>query len=394
MKLKSTLTAALAITATALIFFACQKNFSNKEKSLSQSNSSNSEEPSAYCGFPQEATLWGGQTINTGTVKVGNDAAGNLYVTYTTSGSWRLAEVHVNVVCNTETDPDLMCRVGDPSDLAPGQFPYSATFNTETITCDNISSLPTTYTVMIPKSDITCADPACYCLYTHAIVVNCDGGTLSQETAWGGETLIKDVNRWYYFINYCTQECNVPPPTCDCAFKTFTQGGYGAPPKKGNPAAFLRNNFATCFPDGVTIGCASGFTLKLTSAQAVMDFLPQGRMPFWLQQNYVDPGSDNITVLAGQLVTAKINVGFDYCKGKFGAPPCHLANATFKTGTFAGKKISEVIAIADDVIGQCSTEYSPSQVNEALTQINENYDGGNGKDLGYFNCPSPCKKTN
>ncbi len=387
---KSALWASLSFMAIAVIFLACQKNLSNKQQAVSQSSSSNIEIP-ALCGFPQESTLWGGQTINTGTVTVGNDADGNLYVTYTTSGSWRLAEVHVKAVCNAETDPDLMCRVSDANDLAPGQFPYQQTFATEEITCDNISSLPQTYTIMIPKSDLACIDPACYCIYAHAKVLNCDGGTLHDETAWAGETLIKDVNRWYYFINYCTQKCTAPIHTCDCQFKTFTQGGWGAPPHKGNPGAYLKNNFATCFPGGLTIGCTNGYTLKLTSAKAIQDFLPQGRMPFWLQQNYVDPGTENITVLTGQLVAAKLNVGFDASKPKFAAPPCHLADATFKDGIFAGKTVQQVIDIADQVIGQCSTAYSPAQVNEALTHVNENYDNGL-QDLGYFNCPSPCRR--
>jgi hypothetical protein len=384
MKRKSALLGALAVVTTALIFYACQKNLSNNQKSISQSSSNNIEIPQ-QCGFPQVSTLYGGQTIEVGTVTVGNDADGNLYVTYTTTGGWHLSEVHVKAVCNTDTDPETMCRVGDPNDLAPGQFPYSQTFDAT----GGCSNLPTTYTVVIPKADVPCADPACYCIYAHAVVVNCDND--QTETAWSGETLIKDVNRWYYFINYCTQKCVTPPYECPCQFKTYTQGGYGAPPHKGNPAAFLKNNFATCFPDGVTIGCSNGYTLKLTTAQAVMDFLPQGKMPFWLQQNYENPGSGNITVLAGQLVTAKLNVGFDNCKAKFGAPPCHLANATFIDGIFAGKTIQEVIDIADQVIGQCSNTYSPSQVNDALTQVNENYDNGT-TDKGYFNCPSPCKR--
>src|SRR6266536_2998766 len=116
---KSALWASLSFMAIAVIFLACQKNLSNKQQAVSQSSSSNIEIP-ALCGFPQESTLWGGQTINTGTVTVVNDA----------------------------------------DDLAPGQFPYQQTFATEEITCDNISSLPQTYTIMIPKSDLACIDPA------------------------------------------------------------------------------------------------------------------------------------------------------------------------------------------------------------------------------------------
>src|SRR6266540_3171847 len=95
---KSSLWASLSFMAIAVIFLACQKNLSNKQQAVSQSSSSNIEIP-ALCGFPQESTLWGGQTINTGTVTVGNDADGNLYVTYTTSASFPTVTVPVFIVC-------------------------------------------------------------------------------------------------------------------------------------------------------------------------------------------------------------------------------------------------------------------------------------------------------
>ena len=44
----------------------------------------------------------------------------------------------------------------------------------------------------------------------------------------------------------------------DCEFRTQTQGGWGAPPNGNNPAKYLQNNFVSCFPNGVTIGCAGG----------------------------------------------------------------------------------------------------------------------------------------
>jgi hypothetical protein len=66
------------------------------------------------------------------------------------------------------------------------------------------------------------------------------------------------------------------PPTNACSiqnYKTFTQGGWGSP-GTSVPGQIRNNYFHLVFPSGLTIG--SNFTLKLTSAAAVENFLPQG----------------------------------------------------------------------------------------------------------------------
>src|SRR4029079_7296542 len=57
-----------------------------------------------------------------------------------------------------------------------------------------------------------------------------------------------------------TLDCEV-----NCHFRTQTQGGWGATPNGNNPAMYLQNHFASCFPNGVTIGCQSANTLTLTT---------------------------------------------------------------------------------------------------------------------------------
>lgn len=66
------------------------------------------------CDDPDVKTLYAGQTIQVGTVKVCNDEE-YLYVTYQTADGWVMTETHLYV---GKTDPNELTN-------APGQFPYS-----------------------------------------------------------------------------------------------------------------------------------------------------------------------------------------------------------------------------------------------------------------------------
>jgi len=92
---------------------------------------------------------------------------------------------------------------------------------------------------------------------------------------------------------------------CDLSnFMTFTQGGWGSP-SNSTPGGIRDTYFSTVFPNGLTIG--GNFTITLTSAQAVQNFLPQGSTAAALTQNYTNP-TNNISVLAGQVAALTLNV--------------------------------------------------------------------------------------
>ncbi|CAN5583988.1 hypothetical protein BH10BAC2_BH10BAC2_11050 [soil metagenome] len=172
-------------------------------------------------------------------------------------------------------------------------------------------------------------------------------------------------------------------------FRTQTQGGWGAKPNGNNPGVYLHANFAAAFPGSLTIGCGSN-KLTLTSAQAVTDFLPSGSTPSLLPAgSMVDPGGSYSNVLAGQLVTAILNAGFDANDPNFSSNAISTGNLVIVSGTFAGLTINQLIDAANNVIGGCSTAYSTSDLNEALTSFNENYDNG-ATDNGYTTCSVPC----
>jgi len=164
----------------------------------------------------------------------------------------------------------------------------------------------------------------------------------------------------------------------DCGtHKTFTQGGWGATPNGNNPGVYLHANFSGAYPNGVVIGCGSN-TLVFETAQEITDFLPSGGTPSTLP---------NYSVLTGQLLAATLNVGFDAYDASFANSSVALGEMEFVSGTFQGMNVNQVLAIANDVIGGCSSAYSASAVNNALTVINENFDNGT-QDNGNLDCGS------
>jgi hypothetical protein len=186
---------------------------------------------------------------------------------------------------------------------------------------------------------------------------------------------------WSTYVQYCKQSC---PQQCG-QLTTYTQGGYGNDDGNGAPTKYLIANFANAFPDGVTIGCSTGFTLKMTSAAAIQAYLPSTTIASVLDQNWVDNGPDN--VLAGQLLTLALNIGFDNYDANFGAAQIHLQDMVIASGDFQGMTVKQFFDIANDVLGGCSTDYTPAQINVAATNINENYDNGT-VDNGFLQCPT------
>lgn len=180
----------------------------------------------------------------------------------------------------------------------------------------------------------------------------------------------------------------------DCTgFRTQTPGGWGSSASGNNPGTYRDANFAAAFPNGLTIGCTNTFTF--TSSQAIEDFLPAGGQPSILPLgsaiNPVDYGNS----LASHLVAAMLSLGFDSYDASFSSNDFAMANLIFNQGIFNGMTIGEVVAIANEVIGGCSNEYSPSQLTSGLTLFNENYVDGL-IDNGAFSCPggvNPCAYT-
>ena len=177
---------------------------------------------------------------------------------------------------------------------------------------------------------------------------------------------------------------------CDLnGFTTFTQGGWGSP-SNSTPGKIRDLYFSAVFPSGLTVG--GNFTIKLTSAAAVENYLPDGNTPAALTQNYIDP-TTSINVLAGQITALKLNVYFD-AAGKIGTNSTDLGALAIATGPFTGMTVNAFLSLAEQALGGGSLSgYTFSQFNDAATAINENFDNGT-VDKGFLTCSvTPCEST-
>jgi hypothetical protein len=156
-------------------------------------------------------------------------------------------------------------------------------------------------------------------------------------------------------------------------FRTQTQGGWGSTPHGNNPGTYVHANFALAFPNGLTVGCTN--TITLTSAQAVTDYLPAGGTPAVLKTSYTNPtGLKNN--LASQLVALTLSVQFDKYDPKFSSSSVLLGNLLIGSGPFKGMKVSALLTEANKVLGGCPSSYTPAQISDALSSINENFVDG------------------
>ena len=173
------------------------------------------------------------------------------------------------------------------------------------------------------------------------------------------------------------------PMTCG-QLRTQSPGGWGAPPHGENPASYLSANFAAAF-GSLTIGCAGGYTLSVSSARVITMLLPTGGTVDALHQNQIDPAYiDN--VLVGHLISLMISVGLDLYDPNFGQAEVHLGDMVIASGPFMGMKVNSFIEVANGVIGGCNTSYSVQQVLETTSAINGNYVNGTTNN-GFLKCP-------
>ncbi len=183
---------------------------------------------------------------------------------------------------------------------------------------------------------------------------------------------VQDTVSWYI------------PQSCDLTgYVTYTQGGWGSP-SVSVPGKIRDMYFSSVFPSGLVVG--GNYTLTLSNAFAVMNFLPQGGTPGALTQNYVDPLSTSAGVLAGQIVALKLNVYFNQA-GYLGSNPFPLGNLVITSGPFTGWTVNSFLAFAEQVLGGGSLNgFTYSQINDAAKAINENFDNGYVNN-GFLDCP-------
>ncbi|HEX2865862.1 MAG TPA: SdrD B-like domain-containing protein [Ignavibacteriales bacterium] len=177
--------------------------------------------------------------------------------------------------------------------------------------------------------------------------------------------------------------------SCDLSgFLTYTQGGWGAAAHGKNPGSVRDKYFSQVFPSGLTVG--GQYTMKFTTSQSIQNYLGGQGTPSKLTNNYTNPTSTESGTFGVQMVALTLNVYFDDA-GKIGSNALELKDLVILSGKFAGKTVSEFLALANRALGgEAISGYTYSDFNDAATKINENFDNGTA-DEGFLTCPSTPK---
>jgi len=183
-------------------------------------------------------------------------------------------------------------------------------------------------------------------------------------------------------------ECMIPPEELDGQYRTQTQGGWGTECKGNNPGCYRDANFDNAFNPSLIVGDAGGFTLTLTNSDAVEDFLPAGGPKAAFDQDYVDPEETTAGVFAGQVTALSLSVGFDMCSlagdcdtfapDEADRAPTTLADLIVVDNTSAcfEMTVGEILDEANQAISGQASDPSLSDLNECVSDINENFVDG------------------
>jgi hypothetical protein len=349
------------IFAALLLFFvSCKKQTNDEQNNVTNSlESSNKamvteESNNIVCGQARIVKLLAGQSTQVGIISISNDQT-NIYIKYITTNGWQIQKTHLYVGAE-EKIPTFLT-----GNIQVGSFTYQTEH----------SPRVTSFTYSIPLDELN----ECYSIAAHAEVVRIDenNAVLETETGWGQGKLVIG-NNWAMIMNYCTQ-INTSSKINVGDFCTQTQEGWGIDPQGNNPGAYMQANFASAFSNGMLLGCASEFKVTLMSPQAVTSFLPERGSPGVLPKSYINPVTVN-NKLAGEVAALSLSVMFDAYDLTFCSSPNALSTLVIKTGTFQGWTVGQVLAESNKVLGGCFSVYTPSQLNDVLISINENFENG------------------
>ncbi|MFZ1688026.1 MAG: T9SS type A sorting domain-containing protein, partial [Flavobacteriales bacterium] len=191
--------------------------------------------------------------------------------------------------------------------------------------------------------------------------------------------------------NGCSKSASVsitPTSNDACAgLRTESQATWGAVSNGPDPAAYLAAYFDWVFPapDHIVIGSGTR-KLKLTTAAAITAFLPStGTTAKLPSGTLVNPGSSYSNALAGELVALKLTLKFDEFNPAFSTSSVMLKDMVVASGPFAGYTVAALAMEADNKIGGGSCSHSLSQLQTAISTINNGYEGGT-EAAGYLLC--------
>lgn len=365
------------VLAIIMLFICCQKDVSRQKETTRETivnDVSTALNSSTECGTPLVKDMMDmGGVIDWGDIVISNDANNIIVQLNSAVQGMYLTKVTAVFGSQQHVTDYLSNQINWSACDGPFLFDRQKTYAPLTNTTD---------TIQIPGSNFQADD----CIWISlSIQLTGQYGTLGCAFAYPYDGEVIGSAEWQSAFRYCRQDCPPPPPG-DCGqLRTQTPGGWGAAPNGNNAGTYLHANFATAFPNGLTVGCTPNYNVKLTTAQAITNLLPTGGQAAALTQNYTDPAAIK-NVLVGHLVALTLSTGFDVYDVNFGQAGIQLGQMQIGSGTFAGWTVNDFLAEANKTLGGCGT-YTLQQVLTTATSINENYVDGL-IDKGFLVCPT------
>jgi hypothetical protein len=368
--MKRILTLCGLFATLTVLFFSCQKNLSSKED-LADIRSTLSTQLALedLCGEPvtkELADMWSGAVW--GSVVIGNDKDYIIVQINSTQPGMYLNKATLSFGSEASVQEDLLKEYFWDPCQGPAAFDLQKTWTPNSTTSD---------TVRIPIAAVL--EDGCIWISVNVGLLG-EFGTIACAFASPYDNRYAS-GLWHSAFKYCITEC--PPDDCQ-PLRTQTPGGWGAEPNGNNNGTYLHANFAAAFPAGLRVGCSPGnYHIDLTTAQAITNLLPTGGEASVLTANTTNPASIK-NVLVGHVVALTLSVGFDAKFEDFGQGGNKLADMIINSGAFKGWTVANFLAEANKALGGCGS-YTPKQVMETITAINENYVDGK-TDKGYLVC--------
>jgi hypothetical protein len=195
-----------------------------------------------------------------------------------------------------------------------------------------------------------------------------------------------------------TTEVNI---CCECKMRTQTQNDWGnlctlQPGKRTSDSARIREavcrrdefwTFASawCFPNGIQVGCSSGFTATFTDANALAAYLDDESTPAVLSQNWVNPPTRSLGGLAGETAGLALNLKLDECDADWSTSCNNLRGLTVcrhptnsgrtQCQPFWGLTVGQIFDQANSVLGGCS-QGNVAELFECVRYINRAFVDG------------------
>ena len=167
-------------------------------------------------------------------------------------------------------------------------------------------------------------------------------------------------------------------------YRTQTPGGWGSPPRGGNPGAYLAANFPTYFGTSIQIGGDETLTFQDTNDKPasyyIQQFLPNGGDASALTSSYKNPttsGTEVGGVLSGHLLSLALSLGFDAGDPNFGSEDGSLKDLFIivNASPCYGWTVQKVFDEANVVLGGGGT-LTPGDIQGCVALINEEFVDG------------------